>query len=109
MSDHLPECFSLMCECEVMHFEDTDCHFSCICPSLRACEQRVRESAATLWDRTKEEISYARIQGFRDGVNAAKDAVLTEYLKDSVAVRSQTEWGIQVAINAIYGVSNEQV
>lgn len=45
MTDHLPECFASLCECDDTHFKSTDCDFSCICPSLRACEQRVLDAA----------------------------------------------------------------
>lgn len=43
MTEHIPECCALMCECDETHFRSIDCDFSCICPSLRACEQRVQE------------------------------------------------------------------
>ena len=43
MSKHLSECFASLCECDDTHFKSTDCDFNCICPSLRACEQRVRQ------------------------------------------------------------------
>ena len=45
MTEHLPECFASLCECDDTHFKSIDCDFSCICPSLRACEQRVLDAA----------------------------------------------------------------
>ena len=41
MIDHLPECWAGMCECEDNHFYSQSCSYDCICPSLRACEERV--------------------------------------------------------------------
>ena len=45
MTEHLPECFASLCECDDTHFKSIDCDFSCICPSLRACEQRMLDAA----------------------------------------------------------------
>ena len=47
----------------------------CQCHRLRACEQRVRQSAATLWDRTSEQMAAARVEGIRAGLDAAREAV----------------------------------
>ena len=41
MNDHLPECWAVMCECEDTHFYSEACSYGCICPSLRACEERI--------------------------------------------------------------------
>lgn len=41
MNEHLPECWAVMCECEDNHFYSQSCSYDCICPSLRACEERV--------------------------------------------------------------------
>ena len=45
MTEHLPECFASLCECDDTHFKSIDCDFNCICPSLRACEQRTLDAA----------------------------------------------------------------
>ena len=67
MSNHLPEC---------LHDDDTyGLRGLCICDELRACEQRVRQSAATLWDRTSEQMAAARVEGIRAGLDAAREAV----------------------------------
>ena len=42
-------------------------------------------------------IAEARAAALRDAVEAIK----TTYLKDSLSVRSQTEWGVEVSIAAI--------
>lgn len=47
----------------------------CACIQLVACEQRVRQSAATLWDRTSEQMAAARVEGIRAGLTAAREAV----------------------------------
>jgi hypothetical protein len=47
----------------------------CICIQLMACEQRVRQSAATLWDRTSEQMAAARVEGFAAGLDAAREAI----------------------------------
>ena len=67
MTDHLPEC---------LHDDDTyGLRGLCICDELRACEQRVRQSAATLWDRTSEQMAAARVEGYAAGLDAAREAV----------------------------------
>ena len=45
MTEHLPECFASLCECDDTHFKSIDCDFSCICPSLRAYGQRTLDAA----------------------------------------------------------------
>lgn len=83
MNEHLPECFALMCECDEKHFKSIDCDFSCICPTLRACEQRVNSSNLTMWDRTQEQaqqmvtsgLGIAWKDGFKEGINAAREAI----------------------------------
>ena len=47
----------------------------CACIQLLAYEQRVRQSAATLWDRTSEQMAAARVEGIRAGLDAARKAV----------------------------------
>ena len=67
MTEHLPECFASLCECDDTHFKSIDCDFNCICPSLRACEQRVKEKYAdvpAIWN-----------DGFEHGLYAARKAV----------------------------------
>lgn len=73
MTEHLPECFASLCECDDTHFKSIDCDFSCICPSLRACEKRVREEI----DREAfvlDEGDPFR-QAYRKGLDAAREAV----------------------------------
>lgn len=87
MSDHLPECpMKQDCgELDARHTSETacqDCGRSCSCPELRACEQRV--------------------------LDAAREAVVAAYAKDSLAVRSQTEWGIEIALAAIDALKRER-
>ncbi|MBU6278683.1 MAG: hypothetical protein KGN78_05510 [Actinomycetales bacterium] len=67
-SGHLPEC-------ECYGRNHGGCAL-CICDRLRACEQRVRQSAATLWDRTSEQMAAARVEGIRAGLDAARKAVV---------------------------------
>ena len=54
---------------------------SCICDELRACEQRV--------------------------LDAAQEAVEHAHQRDSLAVRSQTEWGVEIALAAIDALRGE--
>ena len=43
----------------------------CICPQLRACEQRVREELFPLRSRLAEQLETARVNGWHAGWNAA--------------------------------------
>jgi hypothetical protein len=83
MTEHLPECCALMCECDETHFRSIDCDFSCICPSLRACEQRVLDAAreavaATFIGWCKDYMNctdYEHVCGKRREIIAAIDAL----------------------------------
>ena len=66
MTEHLPECFAHLCECDDTHFKSTDCDFSCICPSLRACEQRVWKDPLLV---------VSRRAGWNDALIAARAAL----------------------------------
>lgn len=82
---HLPECFASLCECDDTHFKSIDCDFSCICPSLRACEQRVKETAIP---RHRDEwIADGYHNGYEVGYEAGRDAALT-LARDAVAAAS---------------------
>ena len=59
MSDHLPEC----------PLNNIDIHGLCMCPELRACEQRVLSVAGP------HNYSRGRKDGYANGVQAARDAV----------------------------------
>ena len=60
MSDHLPEC----------PLNNIDIQGLCMCPELRACEQRVMETALALWEGQQR-----YHDGYANGVQAARDAV----------------------------------
>lgn len=96
MSDHLPEC-------ECYGRNHGECAL-CICDWLRACEERVRESAATLWERTDEQMADARRQGYAAALDAAREAVA------SVGVRKDTSYDMRVQaladIDALRGSGN---
>ena len=69
MSEHLPEC--------IYKPENIDWPKGikwggspCICPSLRACEQRVLDAI----DLPAANVQYHRV-GFKEGLNAAREAV----------------------------------
>lgn len=78
MTDHLPECDSAFTD-----LHTANCVCRCICPELRACEQRVNSSNLTMWNRTKEEAQHmidAGLgirwkDGFKEGLDAAREAV----------------------------------
>lgn len=76
MSEHLPECEVQFLGSEV-----------CICPELRACEQRIKAAAyesATPQVR-QDEIRHIYNVGFSAGLHAARDAV-EAYLQDGTCV-----------------------
>ncbi len=58
MSDHLPEC------------DSPSLSNTCICPELRACEQRVTKE---IWGAIREGSQYK--SGFEGGLDAAREAV----------------------------------
>jgi len=64
MSDHLPECIALVIR---MEYDDA----FCICPEIRACEQRVLASCAL-----KDGDLYA--DGYDNALDAAREAVAAE-------------------------------
>ena len=68
MTEHLSECFASLCECDDTHFKSIDCDFSCICPSLRACEQRVLTDLVP-------NLHLAEMQGYNRALTAAREAV----------------------------------
>lgn len=80
MSKHLSECFASLCECDDTHFKSIDCDFSCICPSLRACEQRVlTEFVARIQDRmTDSDLDNVVSDDGKDLIWAAIDALREE-------------------------------
>lgn len=90
MSNHLPECGT------------NDGSMFCICPALRACEQR----SYTLGIEVGKHDGW--VAGHAAGVQAARDAVEAAYDKDSPAVRSQTEWGVEIAVAAIEALAGER-
>ena len=59
MSDHLPEC----------PLNNIDIHGLCMCPELRACEQRVLSVAGP------HNYSRGRKDGYAAGLDAAREAV----------------------------------
>jgi hypothetical protein len=67
MSKHLPECHRW--------FANMPEDWCPACEMFRACEQRVRQSAATLWDHTSEQMAAARVEGIRAGLTAAREAI----------------------------------
>ena len=84
MNDHLPECYQ----------SEGKWGGGCICVSLRACEQRVLKDLVP-------NLHLAEMQGYNRALTAAREAVEHAYQRDSLAVRSQTEWGVEIALAAI--------
>lgn len=82
MTEHLPECFASLCECDKTHFKSIDCDFFCICPSLRACEQRVMAAI----DLPAANVQYQRV-GYRNGLDAAREAAIRALTDDDGFVR----------------------
>ena len=64
----------------------------CICIQLMACEQRVRQSAATLWDRTSEQMAAARVEGFAAGLDAAREAIKNTRCPEGYEVKGCSHW-----------------
>ena len=83
----------------------------CICDRLRACEQRVNSSNLTMWDRTQEQaqqmvtsgLGIAWKDGFKEGINAAREAVRT-IASDDLCCMCPTDEGLTLAaIDALRG------
>jgi len=64
MSDHLPECRDAL----IPDFHNE--RWICICPALRACEQRVRMGRMLTWDEYED----VKRRAYAAGVQAARDA-----------------------------------
>lgn len=94
MTDHLPEC--LMSPALTVR--------PCICPELRACEQRVRRRVAN-----DAEIVYAEVEraAYAAGVQDARDAVaaLTP-MRTLTGVRTFSKREALAAIDALKGDTN---
>ena len=90
MSDHLPECGA------------NDGSMFCICPSLRACEQRVaQESYEQIYDKGYD-------NGYANGVQAARDAVAAASLRIPYEDRRHVYLDDALAaIDALRGEPNE--
>lgn len=76
MSDHLPECPCNHADergCFLISAETNQC-VDCICPQLRACEQRVLEDERALI--AVEQTTLAELNAeYRKGLDAAREAV----------------------------------
>lgn len=66
MTDHLPEC-----PVDVT----VDYRVDCICPALRACEQRVREDERRKWSVHQDRLLTVRTDAYEQGLQAARAAV----------------------------------
>lgn len=86
MTDHLPEC------CMNMYDAPPDGH--CICPALRACEQRVRDEHGLERLRAYE-------KGCKVGVQAARDAVASVPWFDRFALGRRFRNEALAAIDAL--------
>jgi hypothetical protein len=84
MSKHLPECHRW--------FANMPEDWCPACEMFRACEQRVRQSAATLWDHTSEQMAAARVEGIRAGLTAAREAVAALHQRVPV-IECACGWG----------------
>ena len=89
---HLPECLQIVGKGSG----------PCICWLIRACEQR----SYTLGIEVGKHDGW--VAGHAAGVQAARDAVEAAYDKDSPAVQSQTEWGVEIAVAAIEALGGER-
>ena len=81
----------------------------CACIQLAACEQRVRQSAATLWDRTSEQMAAARVEGIRAGLDAAREA-LDALPTEQTVKEGVSEFWVEInhALAAIDALREEQ-
>lgn len=68
MSDHLPECPTVT----EPHGVDGCCDCSCLCPELRACEERVRQGMESLAHLYEQD---AYMRGWSEALDAAREAV----------------------------------
>lgn len=100
MSDHLPECPCNHADergCFLISAETDRC-VDCLCPQLRACEQRVRID----WEMSNgPAFDFAR--GYAAGVQTARDAVA------AVGVRKDTSHDMRVqALAAIDALKEDR-
>ena len=98
MSDHLPECRRW--------FTNMPAPDECpACEMFRACEQRVWKVAYNQGLGAGSDMHGQHekgwVAGYDAAVQAVREAVVAAYAKDSISVRSQTEWGVEIALAAI--------
>ena len=82
MSKHLSECFASLCECDDTHFKSTDCDFNCICPSLRACEQRVLDAAREAVVALKP---WLEVETYKGGYDCCGCSTTYDLMEDALA------------------------
>lgn len=88
MTDHLPECIGAPLYPS-----------SCICPALRACEQRVADD---IWGAIREGSQYK--SGFEGGLDAARDAVKNVPCPEGYEAKGCSHWDDALAaIDALRG------
>lgn len=93
MTEHLPECELHGNGCAHDYYNDpplqcANCGESCICPALRACEQRMREEHR----HRCSGCDWCYSDGVREALNAAREAVRNECFHDT-----ESEWCVFVA------------
>lgn len=107
MSSHLPECpiqehWDSNWDCPT--YCDGGCESAeCICPTLRACEQRVREGWYEVQSKTWDE-------GYKHGLGAAREAVKVQapvMWSNSLGAAQRTAVWIDDAVAAIDALRGE--
>lgn len=107
MTDHLPECPCNNADergCFLISAETDRC-VSCICPALRACEQRVREEMQHPDPGISEKQAIANYaiyrNGYAAGVQAARDAVAALPKEDGGYCHVFHACDVEAAIDAL--------
>lgn len=110
---HDPLCKAPLCDytgrvgSECMGYED--CSHDCQCDLIeRARKDEHDKAMIILLDHLLDNGHITAQLGYEKGLVDAINSIKTAYMRDSIAVRSQTEWGVELALNSITALEGKK-